>query len=146
MDIALIILLGVMVLMCIVSFVTSNKKRKEYMEQMKEMQSKFTAGTKVKTYAGIYGEIVSIREALDGSKVATIKSGEGENAMTFDIDVTYISNIDDKDNQKVYDEEYEALKKKMEETAQSLEGEALYKVQGSFHKDEKDKEEDKKEE
>lgn len=119
-SIFLYIVLGLLVVFCIFSFVTNNKKRAQYLEQVKEMQSKFEVGTKVKTYAGIYGEIVAIRDALDGTKVVTIKSGDGENAMTFDVDIQYISNIDEKDNKELYDEEYEELKKKMEETSQDL--------------------------
>jgi preprotein translocase subunit YajC len=114
----------------------NSKKRTQYIEQVKEMQSKFEVGTKVKTYAGIYGEIVAIREALDGTKVITIKSGDGENAMTFDIDIQYISNIDEKDNKEIYDEEYNELKKKMEETTQNLEVNPL-KVEDSAELDKK---------
>ena len=119
-SIFLYIVLGLLVVFCIFSFVSNNKKRTQYLEQVKEMQSKFQIGTKVKTYAGIYGEIVAMRDALDGTKVVTIKSGDGDNAMTFDVDIQYISNIDEKDNKEVYDEEYEELKKKMEETSQAL--------------------------
>lgn len=119
-SIFLYIVLGLLVVFCIFSFVSNNKKRAQYLEQVKEMQSKFQIGTKVKTYAGIYGEIVAMRDALDGTKVVTIKSGDGDNAMTFDVDIQYISNIDEKDNKEVYDEEYEELKKKMEETSQDL--------------------------
>ena len=124
-PIFLFVVLGLLIVFCIFSYITNSKKRTQYMEQVKEMQSKFTVGTKVKTYAGIYGEIVAIREALDGTKVVTIKSGDGENAMTFDVDIQYISSIDEKDNKEIYDEEYEELKKKMDEATQDLDASSL---------------------
>lgn len=122
------VLIGIMVLGSIYLLVSGNKKRAEYYEKLKEEQAKFVVGVKVKTNAGIFGEIINIRTALDGTKVVTIKSGEGNNAMTFDIDINYITNIDDKDNKEVFDEEYNELMKKVEETSASLDAESSSKV------------------
>lgn len=104
-----LILIGILAIFLIFIFISNNKKKAQYMQEMKRTQSKFVAGAKVKTYAGFYGEIVSVRTALDGTSVVTLKVGEGDKIVHIEMDINYISNIDDKDNKEVFDDEYEKL-------------------------------------
>ena len=103
-----LVIIGLLVVFLIYMFVSSNKKRAQYMDEMKKMQERLVPGTKVKTYAGEYGEIVSVRDALDGSKVATVKIGVGQNTVDIEMDLNYISNIDEKDNAELYGEDISA--------------------------------------
>ena len=119
-----IIVIVILVALLVVMLVMNNKKRAQYMQELQENQKKFVVGAKVKTYAGFYGEIVAIREALDGTKVITIKIGEGSNAINMDIDMNFIASIDDKDNKEKYDEEYNELVKKVEENISKMDDES----------------------
>lgn len=134
----LIVAIVALALLMVYSIISGKKRTAAYKQQLEENQKKFVVGAKIKTYAGVYGEIIAIREALDESKVATIKSGEGENAMTFEIDLNYILGIDEKDNKELFDEECNALMQKIKDEAQNEESNG----------DKKDKKEndDKKEE
>ena len=80
-------------------------RKNKYDSGVKNMLDKLEVGTKVKTFAGIYGEIVDIREALDGSKVALIKTGENGKESYMSIDLASVYSIDEKDNAELFNEE-----------------------------------------
>lgn len=50
-------------------------------------------GDKIKTYSGVYGKIISIKDTPNG-KVATIETGEGKNVSYMSVDVYAIYNIE----------------------------------------------------
>lgn len=80
-------------------------KRSKLNAETHNLLEKLQVGVKIKTYSGIYGEIVEIRDALDGSKVALIKTGEGDKASYISIDFDSIYAIDEKDNAEIFNEE-----------------------------------------
>ena len=80
-------------------------KRSKINAETHNLFEKLQVGVKIKTYSGIYGEIVEIRDALDGSKVALIKTGEGDKASYISIDFDSIYAIDEKDNAEIFNEE-----------------------------------------
>ena len=80
-------------------------KRSKINAETHNLFEKLQVGVKIKTYSGIYGEIVEIRDALDGSKVALIKTGEGDKESYISIDFASIYAIDEKDNAEIFNEE-----------------------------------------
>lgn len=104
-DFSTLILPIVLLVVIAVTFVMSSLKRNKYNEATKAMFDNIKVGVKVKTYAGIYGEIVEMRDALDGSKVAILKTGEGDKIGYISIDVASIYAIDEKDNEELFGEE-----------------------------------------
>ena len=93
----LLILVAVLVIMYIISFV----RRKKYNQQTVDMLESLKPGDKIKTYSGIYGTIVSIRETTDG-KVVTIETGDEKHKSYTSIDSNAIYCIDKKED-IVYD-------------------------------------------
>ena len=148
-NILLWVIIGVMLLGCIWMTVSSSKRQKLYYEETMKLREKFVVGAKIKTVSGVFGEIVAVRTALDGTKVFTIKSGEAENAMTFEIDINGIACIDDKDDVKEEpkDENIDDLMKKVQETSDNLNEQASSKViDENEAKEEKPVQSDNKEE
>lgn len=129
-SILLWVLIGIMVIGLVYTTISGNKKQKQYYEEMLKLQEKFVVGAKVKTKSGVFGEIIDIRTALDGTKVVTIKSGDADNAMTFEIDINGIAHIDDKDvkYEEEKDENIDELMKKVQETSENLNEQATSKV------------------
>ena len=95
--IIMIVLLVVLVVMYIFSYI----KRKKYNQETVAMIEALKPGDKVKTYSGIYGTIVSIRETTDG-KVITIETGDDKNKSFVTIDSSVIYCMDKKQD-VVYD-------------------------------------------
>lgn len=89
--IILIVLLVVLVVMYIFSYI----KRKKYNQEAIAMIDALKPGDKVKTYSGIYGTIVSIRETTDG-KVVTLETGDGKHVSYVTVDTSVIYCIDKK--------------------------------------------------
>ncbi|MBQ8749157.1 MAG: preprotein translocase subunit YajC [Clostridia bacterium] len=99
------IILVVLLVLIVGSLVMSFMRRNKYNAETQSMLEKLNVGVKVKTFAGIYGEIVEIRDALDGSKVALIKSGENGKESYISIDLASVYAIDEKDNAELFMEE-----------------------------------------
>ena len=93
----LLVLVAILVIMYIISFV----RRKKYNQQTVDMLESLKPGDKIKTYSGIYGTIVSIRETTDG-KVVTIETGDEKHKSYTSIDSNAIYCIDKKED-IVYD-------------------------------------------
>lgn len=86
------ILLIILVAMLVLMFVWNFLRQKKAAQQEEYLQSQMVVGTKVKTYAGVYGTIVGIYETTDG-KVARL-SLDGKTIM--EIDFRSIYAIDEK--------------------------------------------------
>lgn len=127
MNIILYVFLGLLIVWLLVSPFLNAKRNKRYYEEREKVFAQFVPGTKVKTSSGLFGEIIDIRTAKDGTKVATIKSGEGSNALTFEIDVNYIAYVDDKDEEPVTDD-MQDLMQKVEDTSKELDENLSTKV------------------
>ena len=89
--IILIVLLVVLVVMYVFSYI----KRKKYNQEAIAMIDALKPGDKVKTYSGIYGTIVSIRETTDG-KVVTLETGDGKHVSYVTVDTSVIYCLDKK--------------------------------------------------
>ncbi len=89
--IILIVLLVVLVVMYIFSYI----KRKKYNQEAIAMIDALKPGDKVKTYSGIYGTIVSIRETTDG-KVVTLETGDDKHVSYVTVDTSVIYCMDKK--------------------------------------------------
>lgn len=99
------ILPAILLVIVVASLVMGVLRKGKYTQETQNLMSKLTAGVKVKTFAGVYGEIVEIRDALDGSKVALIKTGENGKESFMSIDLASVYAIDEKDNAELFAEE-----------------------------------------
>lgn len=91
------ILPGILLVLLVISAGMAFMRKSKYTQSAMEMKNNLKIGDKVKTYAGMYGEIVAIKEAVDGSKYVVLKSGEGEYISYFSIDIEAIYGVDYKD-------------------------------------------------
>ena len=89
-----LVLLGVVLIGYIVFGFTNRKKQQE---QAMKMMSELKQGDKVVTNAGIYGEIVSMKETNMG-RVVVIKTGEDKNVSYLTINASVILGIDKKED------------------------------------------------
>ena len=85
-----IVLIVAMVLLCLASF-SRRRKEQKYRD---EPSAKIIKGAKVKTYTGIYGTVISIRNTTDG-KLVLIETGEGDKTSYQQIHINSIYGIDD---------------------------------------------------
>lgn len=110
------IFVAIVVVLLIITFV----RKLNYQKNVDNMFNGLEVGDKVKTYAGIYGEIVSIRDAKDGSRVAVIKTGDEEHFSYIEIDIASVYALDEKDSEPQQDEEEseEQDQEQVEQTAQ----------------------------
>jgi len=89
------IILGVLLVILVVMYVFSFIRRKKYNQEAIAMIDSLKPGDKVKTYSGIYGTIVSIRETTDG-KVVTLETGDARHSSYVTVDTSVIYCIDKK--------------------------------------------------
>lgn len=97
--IILVVLLAILVVMYIFSAI----RRKKYNQEVVAMLDALKPGDKIKTYSGIYGTIVSIRETTDG-KVVTLETGDEKHKSYTTVDASVIYCLDKKQD-VVYDAE-----------------------------------------
>ncbi len=107
------IVLGVMLVLLVGMYIMSSIKRKKYNQETAAMLDSLKPGDKIKTYSGIYGEIVAIRETTDG-KVVTLKLGDEDHVSYMSVDSGVIYCIDKKQD-VVYDAEGNIIEPKDEE-------------------------------
>lgn len=116
--IGLVVLLGLAVVYLFFGF----KNRKKQQEQVIKMMNELKKGDKIVTNAGIYGEIVSLRETNMG-KVVTIKTGDDDDskkASYITLNASVILGIDqkqdlilDENGNVIEPEDKEALKEEV---------------------------------
>lgn len=87
----MLVIVGLLIVLMVVRMFSDRKRQGKAEEMLNELK----VGDKVVTNAGIYGEIVSIRQTNCG-KVALIKSGEGKNASYISVNLQVILGIDEK--------------------------------------------------
>ena len=92
-------ILIILVVFLIFMLVFSASKRKKDAQMAEDFANNLKVGDKIKTYSGIYGKIVSIKDTPSG-KVATIETGEGKNVSYMTVDVFAIYNIEKPVNEK----------------------------------------------
>lgn len=85
-------LLIILVVALVAMFVWNYFRQKKYQQQEEQMMQEIKIGTKVRTYAGVYGTIVGIYESTEG-RVA-ILSLDGN--ATVEVDFRSIYGIDNK--------------------------------------------------
>ncbi len=86
-------LLIILVVFLVFMLVFSASKRKKDAQMAEDFANNLKVGDKIKTYSGIYGKIISIKDTPSG-KVATIETGEGKNVSYMTVDVFAIYNIE----------------------------------------------------
>ncbi len=89
------IILGVLLAVLVVMYVFSFIKRKKYNQEAIAMIDSLKPGAKVKTYSGLYGTVVSIRETTDG-KIVTLETGDEKHPSYVTVDTSVIYCIDKK--------------------------------------------------
>ncbi len=92
-------ILIILVVFLIFMLVFSASKRKKDAQMAEDFANNLKVGDKIKTYSGIYGKIISIKDTPSG-KVATIETGEGKNVSYMTVDVYAIYNIETPVNEK----------------------------------------------
>lgn len=115
-----LILPGILLALVVISLVFNISRKSKYQRETADLEENLQVGDKVKTYAGIYGVVESIQEALDGSKVVLIKTGEGDKVSYFSMDIAAIYSLDFKDEEKDENEDTASVS---EESNQENEGE-----------------------
>lgn len=152
-QIGSIILMVVLVVLLIGYIFFGMRSRKKNQEKAMQMLNELKAGDKIVTNAGVYGEIVSIKETNMG-KVVTIKTGDEETKKTsyLTINASVILGIDekkdlilDKDGNVIDDDDTtkkEELKKEvLKESAKPSEEKAESETKKEEPKEETDAEE-----
>ena len=92
----IIVLLGAMALLLFSSF-SRRRKEEQYRQDLAE---KLQKGIKVKTFGGLYGTIVSVRNTTDG-KIVLLETGEGDNKSYQQLHINAIFGIDDSEDMVV---------------------------------------------
>lgn len=125
-------LLIILVVMLIAMFVINYFRQKKMQQQEAQMIQDIKVGTKVKTYAGVYGTIVGMYDTTDG-KVA-ILSLDGKTTM--EVDFRSIYSIDNKSEVKEEEVKEEVKTEEVAQPEQSLSEDVVY---GATEKEEKPK-------
>ena len=86
-----IILVGI-----ILMFVMGSAKNKKQAQARNELEESLKVGTKVVTYHGVYGTIISIKETTDG-KVVVLETGDETHKSFMEINAGAIGAIDKKE-------------------------------------------------
>ena len=86
-------ILLILVAFLAILIVFSSIKRKKEVKVAQEFAENLKVGDKVKTYSGIYGKIISIKDSPNG-KVVTIETGEGKNVSYLSVDIFAIYSIE----------------------------------------------------
>lgn len=108
------IILVVLLAILIVMYVISTIKRKKYNQEAVAMIDALKPGDKIKTYSGIYGTVIAIRETTDG-KVVTLETGDDEHKSYTTVDASVIYCLDKKTD-IVYDTNGEIIEPATDET------------------------------
>ena len=91
------VLPGILLVLIVVSLGFSMMKRNRYRRETDSLYENLKVGDKVKTYAGIFGEIKEIKEAEDGSLVIVLKTGDDKKPTLLTMDMAAIYSLDTKD-------------------------------------------------
>lgn len=86
----IVILLVAMGLLVLTSF-TRRKKEETYRNDLAE---KIVKGAKIKTYAGLYGTVESVRNTTDG-KIVLVSTGEGDKVSYQELHINAIYGLDE---------------------------------------------------
>lgn len=86
----IIIVILAMGLLILTSF-TRRKKEEDYRNELSE---KIVKGAKVKTYGGLYGTVVSVRNTTDG-KIVLLETGEGNQKSYQQLHINAIYGLDE---------------------------------------------------
>ena len=113
-------LLIILVVFLVFMLVFSASKRKKDAQMAEDFANNLKVGDKIKTYSGIYGKIISIKDTPSG-KVATIETGEGKNVSYMTVDVFAIYNIESPVKEKTNESKLENNETIKEETINNLE-------------------------
>ena len=84
----------VLIVAVVLLFGSSFYRRKKDEQLRNELNDKIVKGAKVRTFAGVYGVVVSTRNTTDG-KIVLIETGEGNKKSYQQIHVNAIYGIDD---------------------------------------------------
>lgn len=87
---------GILIIGIAVLFIFSSVRNKKEMQSRQSLNDSLKKGTKIITYSGIYGTIVSMRETTDG-KVVVIETGDDEHKSFMEIHGNSIASIDTKE-------------------------------------------------
>lgn len=83
----------ILVVFLVFMLVFSATRRKKDAKMAEDFANNLKVGDKVKTYSGIYGKIISIKDTPSG-KICVIETGEGKNTSYMAVDVFAIYNIE----------------------------------------------------
>lgn len=92
-------LLIILVVFLVFMLVFSSTRRKKEAKMAEDFANNLKVGDKIKTYSGIYGKILSIKNTPNG-KMAVIETGEGKNVSYMTVDIFAIYNIETPVNEK----------------------------------------------
>ncbi len=86
-------LMIILIVFLVFMLVFSASKRKKDAKMAEDFANNLKIGDKIKTYSGIYGRIISIKDTPNG-KICIIETGEGKHVSYMAVDVYAIYNIE----------------------------------------------------
>ena len=113
LDASTYIWLGVIVVLFIAFYTLNLVRRRKYQDEVTNLLSNLQVGDKVKTYTGVFGTIVEIKEWANGNSVL-LATGEGDRISYISVDLNAIYGIDNREEKKVEEktEEVESAENK----------------------------------
>lgn len=104
LDKSAYIWIGVIVVLFIAFYTLNLVRRRKYQEEVTNLLSNLRVGDKVKTYTGVFGTIVEIKEWANGNSVL-LATGEGDRISYISVDLNAIYGIDNREEKKVEEKE-----------------------------------------
>ena len=86
-------ILIILIVFLVFMLIFSASRRKKDAKMAEDFANNLKIGDKVKTYSGIYGKIISIKDTPSG-KICLLETGEGKNISYMAVDVFAIYNIE----------------------------------------------------
>lgn len=118
LDASTYIWLGVIVVLFIAFYTLNLVRRRKYQDEVTNLLSNLQVGDKVKTYTGVFGTIVEIKEWANGNSVL-LATGEGDKISYISVDLNAIYGIDNRE--KKSEEKTEEVESKETEKPEAKE-------------------------
>lgn len=113
----LVIILVVAMGLLLLSSFSRRRKEEQYRNELSE---RIVKGAKVKTYAGLYGTVVSVKSTTDG-KIVLIETGEGDKKSYQQLHINAIYGLDESEEMVIDSEGNEVPISEINKPAETVE-------------------------